>query len=158
MRRAVLVLCCALAACNLEQERAREALSSAEPVMRAEAVSVLGRSGDVKNAALIVPLLRDPSARVRRNAVAALGALGPDSYIGKLGGRLRDGDLEVRLAAVRVLGDTKNKRAVKLLVPRLEDPSLLIRRAAARALERLGLTPRQQRRRKRVVTHRRSKP
>lgn len=147
MRVGVLILCCLLGACDFEKDRAREALVSPEAVMRAEAVTVLGRSGDEKMAPLVAPLLRDPSARVRRNAVAALGALGPKKYLGKIGGRLRDGDLEVRLAAVRVLGDTKNKRAVKLLLPMLEAPSLLIRRAAARALERLGLTPRQQRER-----------
>lgn len=130
--------------CNLEQEHARKALESQEAVMRAEGVSVLARSGDVKMAPLLVPLLRDPSARVRRNVVAGLGALGPQPYVGKIAGRLRDSDLEVRLAAVRVLGDSKHARAARMLLPMLQDQSLVIRRAAARALEGLGLSARQQ--------------
>ena len=145
MTRALAISCVLLLwGCNLEQEQARKALRSEEAVMRAEGVSVLARSGDPKMAALLEPLLRDPSARVRRNVVAALGALGPKQYLGKIAGRLRDSDLEVRLAAVRVLGDSKHPRASRMLLPMLQDPSLVIRRAAARALERLGLSPRKQ--------------
>jgi HEAT repeat protein len=128
-----------VAGCDLEREHAIKALTSLDAPTRAEAVRRLGESRDPETAALVAPLLKDPSARVRRNVVAALGAVGPQRQLPLLVERLQDADLEVRLATVRVLGDSKNPRARAALLLSLEDQSMIVRRAASLALISLGL-------------------
>jgi HEAT repeat protein len=141
MRVISFVLLPLLASCQLERERARRALASPDTTARAEAVDKLAESGDLESAGpLIAPLLRDPSARVRKRAVAALGVLGLGSHLSQVIGRLNDSDLEVRLTAVRVLGDSGRKAARPPLLLALQDPSMVIRKAAGLALQALGMS------------------
>ncbi|MBW2537591.1 MAG: HEAT repeat domain-containing protein [Deltaproteobacteria bacterium] len=128
------------AACDLEQERTKRALESPDPIQRAEALEKLADTGDGDATRLVAPLLRDPSARVRKKAVAALGLLGVQPHLRQVIGRLNDADLEVRLTTVRVLGDSGLKAARPALLLALQDPSMVVRRAAALALESLGMS------------------
>jgi HEAT repeat protein len=130
-----------MVACNVEVGRARKTLLSPDPMAREEALETLAEGGEPADARLVVPLLRDSSARVRKKAVAALGSLGFGPYLRKLAGCLNDSDLEVRLATVRVLGDSGKKAAHPVLLLALRDPSMIVRRSAAAALEALGMSP-----------------
>jgi HEAT repeat protein len=140
----LLGVCCVLLllpSCQLERERARRALESPDSTARAEALDKLAESGDLESAGpLIVPLLRDPSARVRKHAVAALGVLGLGPHLRHVIDRLNDADLEVRLTAVRVLGDSGRRAARPALLLTLQDQSMVIRKAAGLALEALGMS------------------
>jgi len=144
VKRSLLLLVC-LAACNPEVERARRALESPDPIQRAEALERLGEQGELKSAGpLVVSMIRDPSARVRKRAVAALGEMGLGPHLRQVIGRLNDPDMEVRLTAVRVLGDSRQKGARPALLLTLQDPSMIVRRAAGTALESLGMPPGEQ--------------
>jgi HEAT repeat protein len=138
--RVLLVAALLGGACELEREQALRALASPDPGVRVEALRRLGESRDPSVADHVAPLLKDPSARVRRHAVAALGAAGARRHVHLLVERVHDADLEVRLAAVRVLGDTKAPRARAALLPALLDPSMVVRRAAVSALEATGMS------------------
>lgn len=125
--------------CSLELERARRFLESADSTEREEGLKLLAREKSPDTDKLILPLLRDPSARVRKHAVVALGAVGGAKHLRQLSDRLEDSDLEVRLTTVRVLGDSGLKGAREPLLRSLSDPSMVIRRAAAWSLKALGM-------------------
>jgi HEAT repeat protein len=133
-----------LAGCNVERERAKRALDSPDPGERSAALERLAELGDPEVGPLVVPLLRDGSARVRKRAVATIGVIGAGPYLRQVADRLADSDLEVRLAAVRVLGDSGQKAARPVLLLALGDPSVVVRRAATAALESLGMPLEQQ--------------
>lgn len=115
-------------------ELLRAGLDGANEAVRISIATVLGRIGRGEDAKLVVFLLKDPSAGVRRAAVEALAHLEPGSASEPLRLALADESAAVRIAAATALGSSRNAAVLEDL-PRLigdEDPR--VRAAAVRAI------------------------
>jgi hypothetical protein len=117
-------------------EELDEALKAPQASRRLEAADELATRAHPRAAELILPLLNDENAEVRRSAVADLARLGGRAAVLPLIRALEDPSAEVRQQAVVSLGLLGDERATPSLIALLPDP----RRgaAAAEALANIG--------------------
>jgi HEAT repeat protein len=76
----------------------------------------LGKVGTPIDAEALTPLLRDPSAWVRRGAVYALGQLGATDSLAEIRAALNDPDPEVHLAAIWALGHLRDSVSAPAMI------------------------------------------
>lgn len=101
-----------LPAAQLAADDFKPFLADADPLVRLEAVSALGRLGGAAAAGPLEDALRDENAGVRLAAASALGGLGRAASADALGGALeRDADPNVRAAAAHALKRTGGTKA-----------------------------------------------
>jgi HEAT repeat protein len=133
----------ALPAAVAELERA---LGAADPSQRAQAVHILGLSGDSRAARRLIGFLDDAADVVRLEAALAaerwalrgLPAEVAELAGTKMVGRAHDPIERVRQAALAILGRIGTYDAHQALASALADPSIQIRSAAIEALVGLG--------------------
>ncbi len=117
-------------------------LAEPEPLVRAEAVRMLGMMGAAGVGSLLLPL-SDPDASVRREAAASLGRIGHCAWPAApaLAVALEDDDLKVRTTAAHALGliGPRAAAAVAALAEAMKSPHFILGRLAAQALSRVGL-------------------
>jgi cyclophilin family peptidyl-prolyl cis-trans isomerase/HEAT repeat protein len=132
-------------------ERFRAGLESPEALVRRTAALAVGRVGDLRGTALLVPLLQDPDSSVQPIAAFALGLLRDSSALGPLIARL--GALpaptlttaEEIITALARIGGNRAAGAIagildnSLAVSVTENRDVLVRQAALEAW-RLGAT------------------
>jgi HEAT repeat protein len=124
---------------QLEIEKQRARLSSADVEERRDALTRLRsmHNRDASRAAL--PGLIDPEAIVRASAAAAILSLPPDESVANLIPLLNDKDEFVRREIAYALGKTRNRSAVSPLIERLlSDKMDSVQAAAAVALGEIG--------------------
>ncbi|MGD9375211.1 MAG: DUF123 domain-containing protein [Anaerolineae bacterium] len=114
-----------------------DALTDADPDVRACAALVLGRIGDAEAAEPLASCLTDNSAFVAGVATDALAMMG-EPAVAALVEMLADAKPHARVLAVRALERIKSPEAIGPLYEVLDDPSYLVRYHAQEALEALG--------------------
>ena len=115
-----------------------QALRVDDPGVREQAVSALGRLGDVRAVPYLLEVLNDPSADVREHVASALGSLGDGRAVEPLCQTLlADTNAGVREHAAMALGETRDSRALEALSAALNDPSDEVRWHAAEAIEKI---------------------
>ncbi len=125
----------ALTPLQLEIEKQRTRLSSAEGEERRDAVVRLGSMHHPEASRLAVSALKDPLATVRATAAMAILSLRAEDSAANLIPLLADKDEFVRREAAYALGKTRNPTAMSFLVDRLlTDKKDEVRGAAAVAL------------------------
>ncbi|MDQ2938220.1 MAG: HEAT repeat domain-containing protein, partial [Acidobacteriota bacterium] len=120
---------------QLEIEKQRTRLSSAEVEERRGGVAELGSMHHPEASRAAVSALRDPAAIVRATAAASLLSLPPEESVAHLIPLLSDKDEFVRREAAYALGTTRSPAALSSLIDRLlNDKRDAVRGAAAVAL------------------------
>ena len=120
---------------QLEIEKQKLRLNSAETEERRDAAMRLGALGRAEASRAVLSALADPSAIVRVTAASAVTSLPADESVAVLIPLLNDKDPFVRKEVAYSLGATHNSRAVAALVERLTtDKDDGVRGAAAVAL------------------------
>jgi len=116
------------------------AVSHAEPLVRAVAVEILGRTGAVSAVQALVTVLRgDRSEEVRIRAARAIGRLGTPAGVAPLLAITDAGEpTALRAAAAAALGDLGAGAATPRLERLLHDPAYHVAHNAASSLLRLG--------------------
>ena len=117
-----------------------QAVSHEEPLVRAVAIEILGRTGTVSAVqALIAALQRDRSEEVRIRAAQAIGRLGTPAGVAPLLAITDVGEpTALRVAAAAALGDLGAGTATPRLERLLHDPAYHVAHNAAGSLLRLG--------------------
>jgi len=117
-----------------------QAVSHQEPLVRAVAVEILGRTGAVSAAHALVAVLRaDRSEEVRIRAARAIGRLGMLAGVAPLLAIIDAGEpTALRVAAAAALGDLGADAATPRLERLLHDPAYHVAHNAAGSLLRLG--------------------
>jgi HEAT repeat protein len=107
-----------------------DALRSAHPEVRFQALSAVARSGGAAAGDRVLALLDDPDPFVRTAAVRAAGMITPDERPGsmsaKLHAALRDDAYPVRSEAAIALAEEGDRAAVEPLLEALRDPEHLL--------------------------------
>ena len=117
-----------------------QAIGHAEPLVRAVAIEILGRTGAVAATGPVIGALRaDRSQDVRIRAARALGRLGlPIGMVPLLAATVPGEPSTVRAAAATALGDLGAAEAAPALEALLSDLAYQVAHDAAGALRRLG--------------------
>ncbi len=98
-----------------------EALKGADVGLKGQIIFLLGRIGDKKAAAVLVEMLKDENAYIRRNSAEALGKIKDEESLYQLSTTLFDDDPGVRERSSWAMGELKNALAVENLLNRLSD-------------------------------------
>ena len=128
----------ALTPLQLEIEKQRQRLSSAEIEDRREAVARLAAMHHPAASRVALSALRDPSPIVRATAAVSVLALPAEESVASLIPLLADKDEFVRQHAAYALGQSRSRTAVPALVERLADKKDSVRGAAAVALGQIA--------------------
>jgi len=115
--------------------------------VRRFAVLSLGAIGTPEVIPALTEACKDKSANVRRYAATELGRIADPSAVEALAamlGKAPDPDPDVRWAAVVALGKIRDRRASDVLVQSLSDPSPQVANSAERALQKLGISRREE--------------
>jgi HEAT repeat protein len=126
------------------EARVLAALASEDPVLRAQAASLLGVTGDQRHVAAVGPLVDDGLPHVRTVAIGALAnlmQLDPAARAGAAPWLLRaskDAEVSVRQQATWALHSCAPRESWPELAAGLGDPALGVRVASAMSLARLG--------------------
>jgi HEAT repeat protein len=121
----------------------REAALSADPAVRARAISILGGIYEEQDIPLLTAAARDQDRDVRKAAISTLEGVDAKPAVAALIERLQDEDENlVRYAAIS-LGRNGNADAVPALIECLNRDDE-IAEAAANSLERIGTRPARQ--------------
>jgi HEAT repeat protein len=124
---------------QLEIEKQRIRLSSAEVEERRDAVTLLGSLRHPQASRVAVSALKDPLPIVRATAATSILSLPGEESAANLIPLLSDKDEFVRREAAFALGKTRSRTAVSPLIDRfLTDKSDAVRGAAAVALGQIG--------------------
>ncbi|MBN1391567.1 MAG: HEAT repeat domain-containing protein [Sedimentisphaerales bacterium] len=123
-------------------ELARRAASSSDQTVRANAVLLLGKSGDTTALKYLYVALRskDSDDKVRFQAVEAIARLGDERIYPKLWAMLISVYADDRVMGVRAMGALGTEEAKNALITKLDDDVLEVRLAAAEQLGMLGET------------------
>ena len=113
-------------------------LKSADPKLRCGALLTLGEGKDEKSLTMIVPLLHDPDAEVRRKAAEALCHFSNPVVIPDLQSALDDKDVNVRKFVLRALNKIKDQRILPPMITGLKDSHAWVRQEAAWHLWEIG--------------------
>ncbi len=120
-------------------EKQRERLGSADEEERRDALMRLGAMHRAAASRVALPLLSDPSPKVRVMAAKAILSLGPDESAAALLPLLNDKDEFVRREVTYALGATRSRTATTSLTDRLlNDKEDGVQGAAAVALGMIG--------------------
>jgi hypothetical protein len=114
-----------------------DGLQNPDAEIRAEAVQLLGKMGDMRAAELLISVLQDEDDNVRADAVQAFSRLGP-AAIAKVRDVLQDRNSPKRAEAAHALGMVGGTQAVEPLLDALTDADWEVRHQAAEALGKLG--------------------
>jgi len=112
-------------------------ISSRNPVLRKNAVLVLGEIGAVEAVPAIGFALKDDNIKVRHAVVKALSMIRTNESVRHLTLALTDENADIRISAALSLGPIKKKGVAESLVILLADPDDAVRAAAAKALGEL---------------------
>ena len=123
---------------QLEIEKQRLRLSSADTEDRREALTRLGSMHHPAASRVALSALSDPSPIVRATAAAAVLALPAEESSASLLPLLADKDEFVRQQVAYALGQTRSRAAVAALIERLADKQDSVRGSAAVALGQIG--------------------
>ena len=123
---------------QLEIEKQRLRLSSAEIEDRREALMRLGSMHHPEASRVALSALNDPSPIVRATATASVLSLPAEESVTSLIPLLSDKDEFVRQQAAYALGQTRSRAAVADLIERLTDKEDSVRGAAAVALGQIA--------------------
>jgi cyclophilin family peptidyl-prolyl cis-trans isomerase/HEAT repeat protein len=88
------------------------------------------KAEDARDAALVVPMLKDANAAVRFRAALAAGRIGDDSAVGPLEALLRDASTDVRAMAAFALGEIESAAAADAVLAAMRyerDPAVKAR-------------------------------
>ncbi len=114
----------------------RAFLTDASPEIRAQAAKVLGDAAHASTVAeAVIPLLRDPEARVRLHAAITLGKWGSPTAVPELFALASRDGANPTLRTAAIVGLAGSARTEDL-VTRAKDPSLDVRLASVVALRR----------------------
>ncbi len=127
-----------LTSVQLEIEKQRQRLISAEAEDRREALMQLGSMHHPAASRVAASALTDPSAIVRATAAASVLSLPAEESAASLIPLLSDKDEFVRQQAAYALGQTRSRAAVEPLIERLSDKQDSVRGAAAVALGQIA--------------------
>jgi len=109
------------------------------PLVRYNAVRLLGKTRDPRPLDPLLEMLDDPDSNVRRAVIEALGELDDPRAFEPLTQILMRGEDESRLASAKVLGEMGDSRAVDFLIGVLGDTNAGVAREAAISLGKLGV-------------------
>lgn len=123
---------------ELEIEKQRVRLSSAEAEDRREALNRLGSMRHPAASRVALSALGDPSPMVRATAAMSVLLLPAEESVASLLPLLGDKDEFVRQQVAYALGQTRSRAAVSALIERLADKKDSVRGAAAVALGQIG--------------------
>lgn len=123
---------------QLEIEKQRARLSSAEAEERREALTRLGSIHHPAASRVALSALSDPSPMVRATAATSVIFLPAEERVASLLPLLDDKDEFVRQQVAYALGETRSRAAVSALIERLVDKKDSVRGAAALALGQIG--------------------
>lgn len=112
-------------------------IKDSDPIIRAEAIMVLGKTGNKELYSSIIQSLNDPDQHVRFCAAEALGNLGSEYAINALISAARENSEFVRCRAINALGKIHNAEATKFLIEMLFDPCETVNEEAGLALEKM---------------------
>ncbi|MEN8151980.1 MAG: HEAT repeat domain-containing protein, partial [Planctomycetota bacterium] len=141
MRAAVVIsaiLLTAVPAAAGDTGRLLETLSSANPVIRVQAVEELATHREPRVFVALLLALRDRDADVRAHAAEALRVRGDRRAVPFLHRTLTDVDATVRCRVILSLGELGDRYLVPSLTRALADPVVIVRAAAIRALGEIG--------------------
>jgi hypothetical protein len=95
----------------------KAAVEDPDASVRAEAIAIVGRRGDPRDAELVSRIAKEePNVYIRQRAIVALGETAGPSSLGQLEDLARsDGSLEIRASAVLAIGRVGGDRAVQIL-------------------------------------------
>ncbi len=134
----------ALAAVSVDRSSERllealtQALSDADPGVRACAAQVAGELRLPEVVPALVRCLADPDPLAARVAADSLGRIGAPA-VQPLISALKTGETSVRAGAARALYLIKPEQAVTALCEALDDPSAIVSYYASEALEQMGV-------------------
>lgn len=115
------------------------AMTDGEPIVRAAAVSALGRLNHPQGNTVLAAALTDSATEVRQAAVMAIPRVNFFREHGALIGTLADRDVQVRRQGALLLGQFRVADSVDALAGALRsDEDASVRRSAAWALGRIG--------------------
>jgi HEAT repeat protein len=116
-------------------------LKSRKPQTRREVVEKLAAEAALQAVDLLMPLLSDEAAEVRKGVAVAFGRIKDEKTVHPLVRTLRDPDGDVRQAAVTALMFFSGAVSADHFVSLLKDPHAGVRWQAGKALEALGWQP-----------------
>jgi HEAT repeat protein len=121
-------------------ELVREAVKSQDQILRANAVVLLGKSGDKSELELLQWTLTDDNSedKVRFQALEAIARLGDERIFTRLWAIVYSSYADDRVIAVRAMGALGTKKAKDVLITKLDDDVLEVRLAAAEQLGTFG--------------------
>jgi HEAT repeat protein len=119
-------------------ELVRKAVMSKDQTLRANAVVLLGKSGDKSSLELLSWALSDKDSddKVRFQAVEAMARLGDEKIFHKLWAIVLSSYADDRIMGIRAMGALGTEKAKEVLITKLDDEVLEVRLAAA---EQLGM-------------------
>jgi len=110
-------------------------LTDKSPTVRWAGAFAFGRRAPEKRAVVpVIALLKDPSAKTRRQAVRTLGKLADPRAVSPLIAAMKDTDENVRISILSTAAAFKDPRTLDMPRQGLKDASLGVRRAALRYL------------------------
>lgn len=115
-----------------------KAVNDKDPVVRKNAVTILGEIGASDAVDTIGFALKDSDVRVRQAVVNALYLINKGDFVKYLTLALTDEDPDIRASAALNLGRMKCKGAEESLLLLLNDPDDMVRAAAVKALGYIG--------------------
>lgn len=116
----------------------REAITDADPMVRAASAHALGLHGQPPDALLLATALKDTSQLVRWESARGLQRIYNDAVVGPLSDTVvNDTDADVRMAAATALGPYRERRVIDALIRALDDRSLGVAFHAQRSLRLL---------------------
>jgi HEAT repeat protein len=118
----------------------RDAITSPDQTVRANAALLLGKSGNQEARKLLYWTLQrsDSDEKVISQALESIAMLGDERIYPKLWTRLISAYADDRVAGIRAMGMLGTAQAKNALVTMLDDPVLEVRLAAAETLGKLG--------------------
>jgi len=119
-------------------ELVRKAVAAKDQTLRANAVVLLGKSGDKNSSQLLSWALSDKDSddKVRFQAVEAMARLGDEKIFHKLWAIVLSSYADDRIMGIRAMGALGTEKAKEVLITKLDDEVLEVRLAAA---EQLGM-------------------
>jgi len=113
----------------------REAITDADPMVRAACAHALGLHGSPEDALLLASALTDASDLVRWESAKGLQRIYNNGAVAALNNAvINDSSVDVRMAAANALGQYRERRVIEALVRALDDRSLGVSFHAQRSL------------------------
>lgn len=113
----------------------REAITDADPMVRAACARALGFHGAPEDALPLATALSDSSELVRWESAKALQRIYNEAAVPALNNAVvNDSSVDVRMAAANALGQYRERRVLEALIRALDDPSLGVSHHAQRSL------------------------